>query len=58
MECSCRYCESIRLAEFMARNSCNRHNDCRAAKAKAEAAGRNPYNICCYDEDCEDCFGK
>lgn len=38
--------------------SCNRHEDCVAAKAAAVAAGKNPYVICCHDEDCEDCFGS
>lgn len=38
-------------------NTCNKHKDCAAAKAKAEAAGLNPYIICCHSDDCEDCFG-
>lgn len=39
-------------------NSCNKHDDCGAAKEKAKAEGRNPYIICCHDENCEDCFGQ
>jgi len=40
------------------KNYCNRHDDCDAAKKAAEAAGRNPYIICCTDEGCEECFGS
>jgi len=40
------------------RNTCNKHHDCAAAKAKAVEAGRNPYVICCHSDDCEDCFGS
>lgn len=37
--------------------SCNRHDDCDAADAKTQAKlGRRADH--CYDEDCEDCFGK
>jgi hypothetical protein len=36
----------------------SRHDDCAAAKAKATDEGRNPYVICCHDENCEDCFGS
>jgi hypothetical protein len=39
------------------KKSCNRHDDCEAAKDKAITEGRNPYNICCHDDCCEDCFG-
>jgi hypothetical protein len=37
--------------------TCNRHDDCDAANAKAMAAGRSTIGIHCHDDDCEDCFG-
>lgn len=37
-------------------NSCNRHDNCDAADAKARAAGRIGAGHC-HDECCEDCFG-
>lgn len=40
------------------KRKCNRHSDCDKAKEKAVAEGRNPFNICCHSEDCEDCFGQ
>lgn len=36
--------------------SCNRHDDCDAADAKAQAAGRLGAEHC-HDDCCEDCFG-
>lgn len=37
--------------------SCNKHDDCAAAEAAAEAAGKpRPYH--CTDECCEECFGS
>jgi RyR domain-containing protein len=38
-------------------NSCNRHDDCAAADAKAKAAGRLSAEHC-DDDCCEDCFGN
>lgn len=37
--------------------TCNRHNDCDAADAKARAAGKH-FASHCHDECCEDCFGS
>jgi hypothetical protein len=40
---------------------CNRHRDCKAAdEAWRAKTGRTfiPANFHCYDEDCEDCFGR
>lgn len=39
-------------------NSCNRHDDCAKAKADAAKRGANPYNICCHNDECEECFGN
>lgn len=40
-----------------AARSCNKHDDCAAADAAAEAAGKpRPYH--CTDECCEECFGS
>jgi len=36
--------------------SCNRHDDCDAADAKARLAGAYSASHC-HDECCEDCFG-
>lgn len=40
--------------------SCNRHRDCDAADAARVAKGGPAYlpNFHCYDDDCEDCFGR
>lgn len=38
--------------------TCNKHDDCEAAKEKAIAEGRNPFIICCHSDDCEECFGS
>lgn len=39
---------------------CNRHKDCAAARAAylAEHKREMPWNQCCNDEFCEDCFGS
>lgn len=44
--------------EHPPKRTCNKHNDCDAAQAKARAEGRNPYVICCHSDDCEECFGS
>jgi hypothetical protein len=36
--------------------TCNRHDDCDAADAKARERGR--YADHCHDDCCEDCFGS
>lgn len=42
-----------------ASKGCNRHKDC--AQANVEYRAKHgvdmPFNQCCHDEDCEDCFG-
>ncbi len=38
--------------------SCNRHKDCNAANAKRPDLAPYYTNYHCYDDDCEDCFGK
>ena len=38
-------------------NSCNRHDDCRAADAKARERGAFAASHC-HDDCCEDCFGS
>jgi hypothetical protein len=38
-------------------NSCNRHDDCAAADARARDKGRQRAEHC-YDECCEECFGN
>ena len=39
---------------------CNRHKDCRVAATEWSAThgGVMPFNQCCHDDDCEDCFGS
>ena len=41
-------------------NSCNRHDDCKAADEKFEKEyGRKPgFNFHCHDDECPDCFGN
>jgi len=39
------------------KRTCNRHDDCDAANAKAKAAGRFSADHC-HDDCCEDCFGS
>jgi hypothetical protein len=39
------------------KRTCNRHDDCDAADAKAKAAGQSFVDHC-HDDCCEDCFGS
>lgn len=39
------------------KRSCNRHDDCDAADARAKEAGHHRADHC-HDETCEDCFGS
>lgn len=45
------------VPDTLPRNSCNRHNDCKAADEKARARGAMFGASHCHDEECEDCFG-
>jgi hypothetical protein len=42
------------------RNSCNRHDDCKAAdEAYVARHGERPgWNFHCHDEECDECFGN
>ena len=51
--------EQLELKNF---RSCNRHFNCDEADKKYKEKYPNekviPYNIHCYDDECEDCFGN
>lgn len=49
-------CTTCEDAERQKVRTCNRHDDCDTADAKAKADGR-PRPDHCHDECCEDCFG-
>lgn len=49
--------EVNRIERDREENTCNRHNDCAAADARARAAGRSSAEHC-HDECCEECFGS
>jgi len=38
------------------KRTCNMHEDCDAADARAVARG-SLYSYHCHDDECEDCFG-
>jgi hypothetical protein len=48
---------AILVPDTLPRNSCNRHDDCRAADEAARAKGATFGASHCHDECCEDCFG-
>lgn len=69
--CTTCTCVEEPVVDKRAPNTCNRHNDCAAADAKAKAIFAahvahdlryelyaRPYTDHCYDDCCEDCFGS
>lgn len=49
--------EANRIERERGETTCNRHNDCAAADARARAAGRLAAEHC-HDECCEEYFGS